>query len=334
MKNIGKIKHFNEEDVRFATPKEVAEYRANRLKCSRIVDLCCGIGVQTGAFAKTCEQVLGIEIDERKVDNAKKNFPDENLKFIKGDVLDEKVIEKIKDFFPNIIFCDPERLAEEKERNLFSIKPDLKKLIDAYSKITKNICIEMPPRMDLEKLKDFNCEKEYLSINNKLNRLDIYFGELKKSEISVVDVFSEARIEKSKKLIKTKSVKAPLKYIFEISEAIVKADLINEFAGKINALILENKDKNKVFLTSDYFEEDDLLSLCKPYKVIRICNNLNDIIRILKLKGFGKVILKYSIEPKNYWKERNMIENQLNKNMKKEADLFRINNQFVIGEEV
>src|SRR3989344_5289676 len=308
MKNIGKIKHFNEEDVRFATPKEVAEYRANRLKCSRIVDLCCGIGVQTGAFAKTCEQVLGIEIDERKVDNAKKNFPDENLKFIKGDVLDEKVIEKIKDFSPNIIFCDPERLAEEKERNLFSIKPDL------------------------EKLKDFNCEKEYLSINNKLNRLDIYFGELKKSEISVVDVFSEARIEKSKKLIKTKSVKAPLKYIFEISEAIVKADLINEFAGKINALILE--DKNKVFLTSDYFEEDDLLSLCKPYKVIRICNNLNDIIRILKLKGFGKVILKYSIEPKNYWKERNMIENQLNKNMKKEADLFRINNQFVIGEEV
>ena len=168
----------------------------------------------------------------------------------------------------------------------------------------------MPPRMDLEKLKDFSCEKEYLSFNNKLNRLDIYFGDLKKAEIIVVDVFSEIRIEKSKKPIKINSVKIPLEYIFEISEAIVKAGLINELASsvfnkteekseKINAFILENKDKNKVFLTSDYFEEDDLLSLCKPYKMIGICNSLNEVIRILKLKGFGKAILKYSIEPKD-----------------------------------
>jgi 16S rRNA G966 N2-methylase RsmD len=332
-KFIGNIKHFNQEDLRFATPVIVADYRAERLKCNKIIDLCSGIGIQAGAFAKTCGQVLGIEIDERKVKFSKENFKEmNNLQFVQGDVLDKKIIQKIQDFKPDIIFCDPERLAEEKERTLYSIKPDLKKLIEIYSKLCKNICIEMPPRINIEKLKDFICEKEYLSLNNKLNRLDIYFGSLKKSEVSVVDVESKARIEKSDKTIKIKSIKSPLKYIFEISEAVIKAGLTSELAEKIGSFILINN--NKILLTSNNSKNNFYHNLCKNYEVMGICNNLNEVIRILKQKQFNKVVLKYSIEPKDYWKERNYIENQLKGIGNHEANLFRINNQFVIGEEI
>jgi hypothetical protein len=42
------------EDKRFATPKNPALYRAERLACNTIIDLCSGLGFQSFAFAQTC----------------------------------------------------------------------------------------------------------------------------------------------------------------------------------------------------------------------------------------------------------------------------------------
>ena len=332
VKDIGNVKHFNEEDLRFATPIDVANYRAKRLKCNRIVDLCSGIGIQAGAFAKTCKEVLAIEIDERKVEFAKKNFKSvKNLNFEVGDVLSEEIIEMISKFKPNIIFCDPERLAQEKERNIESIQPDIKKLIKVYSKITPNLCIEMPPRIDIEKLNELgNSEKEYLSVDNKLNRLDIYFGDLKKDDISVVDVFSEMRVVDNKDK-KSKTTKELLNYVYEVSEAVIKAGLINELASFVCADVLEGTEKNKVLLTSKE-PSLELGVLARCYDILSITLRFEEINQVLKKNNFGKVVIKYSIDPKDYWKERNVVERNLFG--KREAVVFKINSKYVICEEV
>ncbi len=331
-KDIGKVSHFNEEDIRFATPVNVADYRAERLKCKIIVDLCSGIGIQSGAFAKTCEKVFGFEIDERKVGYSQENFKaSDNLKFFQGDVMESHVIQQVSKICPDIIFCDPERLAAEKERTLGSIKPSVKRLIEIYSKITPNICIEISPQIDINKLKELGeFEAEYLSLNNKLNRLNLYFGDLKGSEVTVVDVISRAKVEKNKGIRKPRKSHRIFRYLYEASSAIEKGGLENEFADELNASVLKGSEKGKLLLTSDKMHDDKLKSLCNIYELISIAGRIDDVSRILKEKGFGKVVIKYSVSPKEYWKERNRIENNLKGNEDKEAVLFLVEGKYVI----
>ena len=245
-------------------------------------------------------------------------------------MLEPSIIEKVKHISPDIIFCDPERLPSEKERNLDSIKPDLKKLVEVYGKICKNLCIEVPPRIDLRKIKDLgNFEAEYLSIDNKLNRLDLLLGNLKKDERSVVDVVSGMRIVNNPGR-KAKQTNKVSNYLYEISEAVVKAELIDEIGCLVCADVLNGCEKNRVLLTS---KEPQLEFGCfaKPYIVIGIVNGFDEIRTILNKNGFGKIVLKYSIDPKNYWKERNEIENDLRG--KREGVVFKINDKYVICEE-
>lgn len=329
-KFVGEAKYFNLDDLRFTTPENVSDYRASRLKCKVIVDLCSGIGVQSAGFAKTCSKVFGFEIDSRKVKYAQENFPLKNLKFFIGDVLDKKIIEQISDIKPDIIFCDPERLPAEKERNLDSIKPNIKRLIEVYSKICPNLCIEIPPQINIDKLKEFNCEKEYLSLNNKLNRLGLYFGELKEAEISVVDVITGDRIGKNDLIKKSRRTNKVFPYLYEVSPAVEKAGVENEFAEELGFLILKESENSKLLMTSEELS-NNFKGFYKAYQVFYITPNFNDINRILKKDGFGKVVLKYSIDPKDYWRERNRIENSLRGD--KEAVVFIVNGKYVLCEE-
>ena len=329
-KFVGDIEYFNLEDLRFSTPEIVASYRAKRLRCNRIVDLCSGIGVQSLALSKTCNSVFAVEIDERKARYSQESFSDiKNIEVICGDVLSDEAIEKVMEIKPDIIFCDPERLASEKERNIDSIKPDLKKLILIYSEITANLCIEIPPQMDFEKLRELGkFEAEYLSLDNKLNRLNLYFGKLRKCEISVVDIASGARLENMKKTKEAKSTNKIMRYLYELSPAIAKAGLIGESTILFKASVLADCEKNKLLLTSENIHNGDVDKLCNKYEVISVVRRLEDAADALKEKGFGKVVLKYSVDPKEYWKERNKIENRLFG--KKEATLFIVDRKYVI----
>lgn len=303
-------KYFNSNDLRFSTPKEVADYRAKRLKCNIIIDLCSGIGIQSFSFSKQCKKVYSFEIDKDKVIYAKNNFPDKNIQFIQGDVLSSGIINQIKEINPDIIFCDPERLETETERNLASIKPNIKKLVEIYSKITPNLCIELPPQIDAEKLKELgDFEAEYLSFNNKLNRLNLYFGNLKKSSISVADI-SGTRIEKNKEKKQLKTSEKPLKYLYEASPAIIKAGLENELAKKISSEILQI-DKTKLLLTSnDLSNSEESKVFCKIYRILGYSDNFRGIISILKNNNIGKVVLKKKVSPEEYWTERKRYEQQ------------------------
>jgi hypothetical protein len=80
----------------------------------------------------------------------------------------------------------------------------------------ESILNENEKKIELDKLKELGLfEAEYLSLDNKLNRLDLYFGELKKDNISVVDLTTGTKIisSQNKKTIRTKEI---LKYIFHI----------------------------------------------------------------------------------------------------------------------
>jgi SAM-dependent methyltransferase len=324
------IKHSQEEklfhtkeDLRWATPEIVADYRAERLKCNIIADLGCGIGFQTISFAKKCKRVYAVEKDEQKINYAKKNAEIlglNNITFIHGDILDKKTIEQIKD--SEIIFCDPERLASEDERKTDTIRPDIKQLIDSYSKITDKIAIEFPPQ--IQKI-EFDCEKEYVSTQGKLNRLTLYFGSLKKGKVSAV-VLPEKAILIGQGNGKVKKNANLLKYMYEVDGAVSKAGLIPELAKQTGAeFYFQNKS---AFLTSASIIKSPFFR--NSFQILGICIfEKEKIIECLQKNNAGQAVIRFEIDPQDYWKERKDYEKDLKG--KEKISIFKFDDKAVIA---
>lgn len=315
---------FTPDDLRWATPEIVADYRARRLACATIADLGCGIGFQTFAFAKTCQKVYAVEINKEKLERAKKNaviLGFSNIFFIQGDALDPLVIQKLKEV--DTVFCDPERLPSEEERTIATIQPNIQELLQKYRALTKNIVIELPPQ-----IKDipFPGEKEYLSLDGKLNRLTLYLGSLQKAERSAVILPSEDRLEAQNGATFQKS-KRLKKYLLEADPAVVKAGLLGELSSKTGApLFFQEK---AAFFTADAPRKSSFFN--NQYKVLgKGLFEEKEILALLKKVKAGKVTLRFSVDPKEYWKLRTTYEKQLSG--EKKVALFQFQGKAVIAE--
>ena len=219
------------------------------------------------------------------------------------------MIKQIKKLKPDIIFLDTERKAEGK-RSLDDLKPDVWKFIEEYSKITDKIAIEVSPYTnDLGRLKE-NFEKEFISIDKKLNRLTLYLNKLKKSDRSAVSLPSITRLEnKNVKSAELADSASSSSYLYVIDPAIPMAELINELADelKYRAKIIEFNGRN-------YFLSKELLnsSFIEAYKILSVTENkFESILDELKKIDAKSVVIRYSIDPKEYWKERKNYESKL-----------------------
>jgi len=309
-----------EKFLRFATPKEVALYRAERLKCDTIAELGAGIGGQTIAFAKTCKKVIAVEIDKNKIKILESNLKKlgiKNVELILGSSLDENIIKRVSQKKPNVIFCDTER-PEKAERTLDRIKPSVNKILEEYSQITEKIAIEIPPlTKDIENIKtNYSFEKEFISLNKQLNRLTLYFGKLKQDEVSAISLPSREKIIYSNpKKVKDSNQLDNYKYLYTVDPTIIISNLLQELSKKYDAqsilldkpVLFSNKKINSAFLTGY-----EILSKCKNDKEI--------IIQELKKLNAKTVVLNYKVAPEDYWKIRNSYENELSGN--KEICLF------------
>ncbi len=291
-------------ELRFATPKEVARYRASRLKCKKIADIGCGSGFQAFAFARTCKKVIAVDIDEGKIKEAKayaKRLKIKNIEFITGDALDDSVVKEVKG--AEIVFLDTERPPESSSRKLEELRPDIKEFLNKYSKVTEKICIEVPPHLSNI---PFDCEREYISLHGYLNRLDLYFGKLKKHDVSVVALPSGKRIfSKGLKAEEVNNVSG-YKFICEINPCVVVSDLIGEALGKGMLLFRHGK---KCYAVSNKRHDPSFLT---HYKVLVECENDDKKIMAAATKaGAGVIVLHESLDPKEHRSKKYSLEKGL-----------------------
>ncbi len=302
----------NKEGLQLSTPEIVAAYIAKRLKTGIIADLGCGIGGQVIFFAKECRKVYAVERNPEKMEYARRNcqlYGVSNVEFILGDALEGSTIEKVSD--ADIIFSDPARPLSEKERTLSNLEPPIMEILRLYSDITSELAFHAPPQMAPSRI-TLDCEREYLSLNGQLNRLTLYFGSLKKCERSAVVLPGEAKLCSSDaSAIKTGNLKD---YIYEPEPSVVKAGLLGELgnavAEKGNEIFFCKGDARRTLLTSSkpvgspFFKDS--------YRVVgKTEMDIHSIKELLKLKGAGKVVLRFDIEPERYWDVRNELEKDL-----------------------
>lgn len=222
----------NRGDVRFGTPQEAAEYRATRIAAlspDTIIEIGAGAGFQTTGFSRIAKKVIAVDIDADRL--ARATFP-ENVIPIAGDALDAGTLERIKREAKGkiVIFLDPERPASSTRRTLSEIQPDVVSFVREYSSIAPDIAIELPPFLSDGEFSALPPhEREYLSIDGKLNRLTVYFGALRRCDISVVRLPDGARIEGNFPLTNMEqTARDGMKFVLVPDAAVAHAGLIGE----------------------------------------------------------------------------------------------------------
>lgn len=322
--------NLKKEILQYTTPENIADYRAKKLKCNTIVDLCCGIGGQTIYFSRYCKKVYAIDINRNKIKIAKKLCRKLNLKNVElicNDVLDPKIISIIKN--ADIIFMDPERPIFEEKREMESIHPNINDIISLYSKVSSNFCIELPPQIDINKI-NYNCEKEFISINNSINRLTIYFGKLKKNEVTAISLSSKYKLSSFEKPINNiKITNIPKKYIYEIDIVIKYSNLFEYMIRNINKdinisdIFLMRIDKNRFLLTSNILISNPFLinkyillkKIDYKYNFLKIDELTQEINNFLKNINSGIINIRGYIPQELYFSILNKINRDLNSNI-------------------
>lgn len=309
--------------LKFATPREVSLYRSERLanflkkdvnNSFTLLEIGAGIGGQTLAFSKFFKKVISIEIDKSKTNILKNNLKKlkiNNVEIINGDALNKSIINKLSSYKIDIIFVDTER-PENSERTLGNIHPPITALLKNYFKISKNITIEIPPftkNLDLLK-KEYSFEEEFISLNKTLNRLTLYFNGLKKYEKSCVSLPSKELVfleDNEKKTIKEISSLKNFNFLYVIDESLILSDLYWKFAKRFDLFLL-NLDK-KVFVSKKLIKSAFLTSF-KIKSFVK--GDENSLVIQLKKINAKKIVLRYNIDPKEYWDKRKELENKIN----------------------
>ncbi|TAL58189.1 MAG: hypothetical protein EPN86_00615 [Nanoarchaeota archaeon] len=288
------------EELRLATPKMIGDYRAQRLACKKLVEIGAGIGSQTLAFSRTCSEVIAVEKNPQSVSTLVNNTKDaQNIIVIEGDIFSDDILSKIKG--ADVYFCDPSRPLEEKERTIANVSPKPEELVKFNP-----LAIEMPPQLPPEKI-PYDAEKEYISVECRLNRLTLYFGRLKKHNISVVSLPSGEKITDEEKPAKIQTGESA-KFIHEVDTAIIKAGLLPQLVHKLGKLHIYSQGKYTI-LSSDIAVKNSFL---RTYEIISKVNP--DSIELnaeLRKKGFGKAVVHARILPSEYWQLRKTLERGL-----------------------
>ncbi|MCL7415906.1 MAG: trimethylguanosine synthase, partial [ANME-2 cluster archaeon] len=299
-----------------------------------LADISCGIGGQTVCFADECGRVYGVDIDGERLECARRNagvYGVDNITFIEGDALSPQVVEQVAD--ADIIFSDPARPATEEMRQTDSLRPGIPMVLEAYRDITDSFAFEAPPQIPPERI-DFDCEKEYLSVDGQLNRLTLYFGPLKSCHASAVVLKGNDvhKLESRDKVPEIGEVDEPGTYVYEPDPSVVKAGLLGELVSKSDHRPdLLNIDAKRSLLTSDtpihspFFKNWYIMLGRVPPD----CTMLND---LLRKQHIGKAVLRFNVSPDTYWDIRNRVEQGLKG--EKTVHLYEISGLIYIFEKI
>ena len=94
----------DEESWFSVTPEKIAEHIAERIQCDVIIDGFCGAGGNAIQFAKTCQHVIAIDIDSKKLECARNNAKVRvvtlvTYQFFELDANSEEIELIVRDFF-------------------------------------------------------------------------------------------------------------------------------------------------------------------------------------------------------------------------------------------
>uniref|UniRef100_A0A182U5G1 Trimethylguanosine synthase n=1 Tax=Anopheles melas TaxID=34690 RepID=A0A182U5G1_9DIPT len=170
------------------TPEKVAAHTAERCRSDLIIDAFCGCGGNTIQFAFSCQKVIAIDIDPRKIEMAKHNAAvygvADRIEFIVGDFM--QLVDRLQ---ADVVFLSPPwggpgYLKDEVYNLEQSLLPvPATQLMEAAQRVSKNIALYLPRNSNTQQLTmlagpNGAVEIEQNFLDRKLIALTAYYGDL------------------------------------------------------------------------------------------------------------------------------------------------------------
>jgi 16S rRNA G966 N2-methylase RsmD len=247
-------------NIEQTSSETTAQYKAQLLKCSELLDGTGGFGVDVYYFSKTCTKTIHVEKNSELSDIAEYNFKilnKTNTTFINDTF--ENVLQTIHTV--DIIYLDPARRIENEK--VFMFKDCIPNVIELKEQLLKKanlICIKASPMIDLQKgIEELIGVKEIhvISVNNECKEV-LFFIENKKNanEIPIhcinfqnyVQQSFEGSIENEKSIELNYYPESVKKYLYEPNASIMKAGFFKLITTTYN---LEKLNNNTHLYTSN-----------------------------------------------------------------------------------
>jgi len=190
MKNkFSKKINADKDDYKMGCPEAIAKHIAKRIGYVDILDLCCGVGMNTVQFAKQSKSIVAIDKSKKRLNYARKNAKlygvEKKIKFVQGNVMDEKLLKFIK---ADVVYMDPDWAMPKTPKtqwvlNVDNTQPPLDALYKLVKKnVTSNIVVRIAKTIDLDQIRSLDdCEIEDVYVDDELKFRVAYFGSLMKT---------------------------------------------------------------------------------------------------------------------------------------------------------
>ena len=151
---------------------------AKRMRGGSLLDLTCGLGMDTVAMADRFERVVAVERDEVLADVVRENLHRmgvENVEVVTASA--EEYVSSCEEHF-DWVYADPDRRTAEGKRvvRLEDCSPDMVALYPALGRITERVAIKNSPLFDVEEAFRLfgDCTVEVLSLAGECKEVNIY----------------------------------------------------------------------------------------------------------------------------------------------------------------
>ena len=272
---------FTDAGLQQASQPVISQYRASRLASLSVLDLCCGIGADTIAFAASGRKALGLDIDPVRIAIARHNADALGL-CAQFEVVD--VRQSIPAGFDGIFF-DPGR-RDQRGKRIHDVERYLPPLALARDWNAKEILVKLSPAVDLRQLDSYSGFVEFISLAGKLTEALLWLNRPCAPPLATQLTCSGA-LHYRHEFETQAEIAPPREWLFEPDPSIIRAGLVQNLAADLDASLLDN---TIAYLTMDRKVETPWGRYWKvldwmPFQLKRLR-------RYLAERGVGKVTVK------------------------------------------
>lgn len=241
---------FTEDSLQQASHPLVRAYRVSHFPAeSAVLDVCCGIGADTLAFAEKVSTLHAVDIDPVRIAIAQHNaqvLGRDHVTFHVGDVR-----ENLPDTYEwDVIFYDPARRDAQGKR-IYDVERYIPPLSLMKQWSAKNIMVKLSPGVDLSQLAEYGGGVEFISVEGDLKEAVLHLGEFSQmTELTATLLTNAGGVHHwQREADPYVDVGEPRAWLVEPDAALIRAGLVQDAAQTFNGTLLDD--------TIAYFSTDD-----------------------------------------------------------------------------
>lgn len=224
---------FTEAGLQQASHPLVRRYRAGLVESRDTLDICCGIGSDSLAFAAAGKQVLGLDIDAVRIAIARHNAAAMGVD-VAFQVVDAA---RAMPHGYHCIFFDPGRRDRQgrRIRHVEHYQPPLS-LVRSWQ--ADEILIKLSPAVDLRQLASYGGQVEFISTNGQLTEALLWLHRPAAPPCATLLTDTGEHHLTASRAATTK-IASPKAWLFEPDPAVLRAGLVQALARQLNAAMLD-----------------------------------------------------------------------------------------------